>query len=125
CAPGPACTPRRTLIPHRQLPPETRRARHPGAGRGRALAASDAHPQAPVAVVARTGPTRSGRPVAGLRCDEKVAEVERWYHPTRPSFGPDPISCVRWEQSWGAEPRETSQVWITPHPLSHGCPSSG
>jgi hypothetical protein len=51
----------------RELPPESRRAWHPGAGGGRALAAPDAHSQAPVAVVARTRPTRFDRAVAGVR----------------------------------------------------------
>jgi hypothetical protein len=66
-APGPACTPRRAIIPPKAATAPNRRARHPGAGGGRALAVSDARPQAPVAVVARTRATRAGRAVAGVR----------------------------------------------------------
>ena len=46
---------------------QAHRPRHPGAGRGRAAAAPDAHPQAALAVVARPGHARPGRALAGVR----------------------------------------------------------
>ena len=83
----------------RQLPPESRRARHSGAGGGRALAAPDAHPQAPVAVVARTG-----RNPTWPCCGERTYIALIWSTPTasasRRSTGPrhacaPPLSLAR------------------------------
>src|SRR6266705_1563675 len=51
----------------RQLSEQAHRAGHAGAGGSRAVAAPDAHPEAAMAVVARTRPTRPGCDLAGVR----------------------------------------------------------